>query len=71
MYDHRHTHLAKKSQISSEYLAIHDRQIVIKYIQIILVLNNLIDKTYITTCGIHLAFSLAKKKLVIWHSFIE
>jgi hypothetical protein len=65
-------HLAIKSQISSEYLVIHDHQIVIEYIQIILILNNLIDKTYIMSCGIiHLAFSLAKKMLVIWHSFIE
>ncbi len=40
---------------------IHDRQIVIEYIQIILVLNNLIDKTCIMSCSIHLAFSLAKK----------
>jgi hypothetical protein len=44
-------HLAIKSQISSEYLAIHDCQIVIKYNQIILVLNNLIGKTYITSCS--------------------
>jgi hypothetical protein len=34
---------------------------VIKYNQIILVLNNLIGKTYITSYGIHLALSLAKK----------
>jgi hypothetical protein len=39
-------HLAIKSQISSKYLAIHDRQIVMRYNQIILVLNNLIGKTY-------------------------
>jgi hypothetical protein len=46
---------------------------VIKYNQIILVLNKLIGKTYITSCGIHLAFSLAKKiagDLALFHRMI-
>jgi hypothetical protein len=46
-------HLAIKSQISSEYLAIHDRQIVIKYNQIILVLNNLIGKIRTAPLPLH------------------
>jgi hypothetical protein len=36
-------------------------------------MNNLIDKIYITSCGIHLAFSLAKKNagdLALFHRMI-
>ncbi len=60
MYNH-YVFLRLYNVISSKYLAIHDCQIVIKYNQIILILNNLIGKTYyITSCGNYLAFSLAK-----------
>jgi hypothetical protein len=46
---------------------------VLKYNQIILVLNNLTGTTYITSWGIHLAFSLAKKiagDLALFHQMI-